>query len=565
MKAPEVVRDAEKPAAPEAGRGPSYSRRSFMGAMGSAGLALVVASCGGDDSNDNAASSTKDNTAARPRKSGLADGMIGGPTGFPGAERYQYPEDSPEGRAMDALRRLKQDGKAPDELLVQEFTGSFTQWSEPWPKGSQSLKQLFEEESGIKIKFAPIDPAQAFANSLRAAALRDTSFHVVHLGVVDIGELSEAGLLADLTEYVERYKPDYLEDPDTYMGGAPRVAMFNKYNGRYHAVTFDGDWQVWFYQGKFFDDKREQAAFEDRYGRALEVPKNWDEHAEVAEFFTRRDDNMFGDVSLKDPNWGAVNWSLRYVTLASPNQYYFDDDGSALIGSDAGIQALEEHRKALDYTFPDALAKSYPELFASFGNGTGAMGLGWMNLTKFVKPKSDLDKGTAGTIRSTIPPGRQLDGTFLQRSVLGDTHVTLGVNAFADEGAREAAYLLLQWAGGSRISTWYASNPAGFDDPHHEAALEDPLVRDTYTAGTMDSLGKTAPLTVPQHGAGMNGGHAYRDALDREIQNALSGQKSEAQAMQDAANAWERITDRLGRETQAAAVKENREAWPDDV
>src|SRR4051812_27930738 len=32
----------------------------------------------------------------------LAPGMIGGPTGFDGAERYQYGPDTPEGRAIEA-------------------------------------------------------------------------------------------------------------------------------------------------------------------------------------------------------------------------------------------------------------------------------------------------------------------------------------------------------------------------------------------------------------------------------------------------------------------------------
>ena len=31
-------------------------------------------------------------------------GMIGGPTGFPGAERYQYGPDTPEGRAIEAAK-----------------------------------------------------------------------------------------------------------------------------------------------------------------------------------------------------------------------------------------------------------------------------------------------------------------------------------------------------------------------------------------------------------------------------------------------------------------------------
>ena len=37
---------------------------------------------------------------------GLASGMVGGPTGFPGAERYQYGPDTPEARAIEALKAM---------------------------------------------------------------------------------------------------------------------------------------------------------------------------------------------------------------------------------------------------------------------------------------------------------------------------------------------------------------------------------------------------------------------------------------------------------------------------
>jgi len=549
----EQVRNDEVSSSAEGGR--ALSRRNFVAVSAAAGVGWVLTSCGGSDD-------APKKGPGKALKAGLAAGMLGGPTGFPGAERYQYPEDSPEGRAILALRRLKRDGKAPSEIVVQQFPGTIAQWTKPWPEGGPSLNQVFEEETGIKIKLVPTDPTQEFANNLRAATLKDDSFHVVQLGISDVGELVEAGLLADLDEFVDKYKPDYAEDPKSYIGGEARVAMFNKYAGRYHGVTFDGDWQVWYYNSKLFEDSKFKTEFEDRYGRPLEVPKTWEDYSDVAAFFTRRDDNLLGDTSLKNPFWGLTSYLLRYVSLAAPNQYYFDEDGTALIGSDAGIQALEEHRKAMEYSFPDATAKSFPEQFGSFGDGSAAMGLSWINLTKFVTPGSEGDKGGAKYIRSTVPPGREIDGTLIQRSVLGETHVTRGVNRFIDKNAQEAAYLLLQWAGGSHVYTWYTSNTGGFDDPHHTYSVDDPLVRKTYDPTTMDTLKEVAPVTVPQAGAGLNGGHSYQDALDRELQQALTGQKSEAQAMQDAAAAWEKITDRLGRDKQAEAICANREAWP---
>ena len=53
----------------------------------------------------------------------LADGMIGGPTGFDGAERYQYGADTPEGRAIEAAKSLKASGKV-DKIVLGLSDGS---------------------------------------------------------------------------------------------------------------------------------------------------------------------------------------------------------------------------------------------------------------------------------------------------------------------------------------------------------------------------------------------------------------------------------------------------------
>src|SRR5436305_1430876 len=50
-------------------------------------------------------------TFIRPGRAYAADalspGMIGGPTGFDGSERYQYGPDTPEGRAVEAAKAMK--------------------------------------------------------------------------------------------------------------------------------------------------------------------------------------------------------------------------------------------------------------------------------------------------------------------------------------------------------------------------------------------------------------------------------------------------------------------------
>jgi len=89
-------------------------------------------------------------------KAGLAPGMIGGPTGFDGAERYQYSGDEAAGRAIEGLRKLKADGKAPDKLVVMLPPGCVGHYESPFPEGAPQAKQVFFEETGIELELVDV-------------------------------------------------------------------------------------------------------------------------------------------------------------------------------------------------------------------------------------------------------------------------------------------------------------------------------------------------------------------------------------------------------------------------
>jgi len=84
---------------------------------------------------------------------GLAAGMYGGPTGFKGAERYQYPLDSEEGRAISALRAMKKAGTAPDTIVVQTLDFAKPQFEKAFPKGARSIVKQFGP--GFHINYLP--------------------------------------------------------------------------------------------------------------------------------------------------------------------------------------------------------------------------------------------------------------------------------------------------------------------------------------------------------------------------------------------------------------------------
>ena len=113
-----------------------------------------------------------------------------------------------------------------------------------------------------------------------------------------MGDFAEAGLLLPLDEYVDKYQPSWSDPEYGYAGGETTVTLFTKYKGVTYFVAFDNDTQPFVYRSDLFENADEGAAFADKYGYPLDFPLTWDEHRDIAEFFTRKDAEapLYGDV-----------------------------------------------------------------------------------------------------------------------------------------------------------------------------------------------------------------------------------------------------------------------------
>lgn len=562
------------------------TRRAFLAGAGATSLGLLLAACGGGgeeaatteaapattaESETTQAATTGAPSEEAPLHDGLAEGMYGGPYGFEGAEAYQYPLDSSEGRAIQGLRKLVQDGAIPDTIIVQPSVGALGHWNTGYPEGAPSLMALLEEETGIKVKLIEnVENTQVFQKGLQESQTRSGQPHIMEFWINHKGDMAEAGVLANLDEFIAKYNPDWADpnaDPAIrLLGGDVEWNLVGKYNGSAYLISFDGDYMVWTYRSDLSTDPAEQDAFAAKYGYELpEFAFTWDQQTDMAEFFTRKDGPLYGSVDQKNPGWGYANWMMRYTSSGSPSQFFFNDDGSAAINSEAGIRATEEHVRSLAWTFDGALSKSWPETYAAMGAGQAFMFSCFPNVTKFIRPDLDIfPPGEVGEfLRISTAPGRVVNGDLIRRGSLF-ANTCYGVNGFADPAIQEAAYLILQWAGSARVFTWIVGNPAGYYDPNRQFTLDDPGVRASYQPfdgqNTADFLPTVAQHAVPD--LTLAGASEYVNALDIGLQNALTGQKTAEQVMQEVAAEWDSITDRLGSDKQSATIQADNANWP---
>ena len=485
----------------------------------------------------------------------LAAGMIGGPTGFDGAERYQYGPDTPEGRAIEGAKALKAAGV--DKIVLGLSDGSIGQLTQPFPAGAPAIKALWEKETGITLEIVGVPNGQEFTKTMQDISTKGGAYDIYAVEWNRLGDLAETGGIVKLDDYVGKHKPEW-DAPDTgYVNGAKGVSLLNQYRGSTYGVSLDGDFQTWVYRTDLFNDETEKKAFADKHGYALAAPRTWKQLDEISAFFHRPDKNLLGSTDLRNQGWGYTNWYQRYVSMGSPNQFLFDDTGKPLINSDSGIAATNEYIASLAYKSPDAVSWGWPEQYGNFAKGGAAMTCAFSNLPKFLDNAANKDSQVTGKIGSMLPPGREVDGKLISRSVLW---LNLSASVSSQAKNPEACYLFLQWLGSARIYAWMTANPGGYFDPFRLSDFSDPLVRQTYHDYHMDIVRETVKRTVPT--INYPGATAFHNALDENLVAALTKAKTAEQAMADTETEWKKIARRIGEDKLLEAINTNKEAWP---
>ena len=488
-----------------------------------------------------------------------APGMTGGPTGFPGAERYQYNDTMAAGRAIEGIKKLKAEGKAPEKIICAMVDGAIGHFTKAHPAGAPTALSIWEKETGIPVELIGIPLDDLYAKTLQDVTTKAAAYDIYCILVNHFGDLSDAGGLVILDPYVEKYQPDW-DDPER--GVSPSVYnLLYKYKGNVVGMSYDGDFWTWYYRKDLFGDASHQKAFGDKHGYALAPPVTWGQVDDVASYFAST--GIDGHTNYMGKVWGLGTWVMRYVSRAKPNLYLFDLDGNPTIDSDEGIENTEQHLQYAKYSGKGAsFTWSWFEAYGSMAAGTSAMAGVNTNLAKFLdrpeaKSEEWLTTMIGGKLGAFMPPGYQLGNDLVRRTVFYG-NVSTGISSQSEYP--EAAFLFNQWASSTTIYPWLSANPAGYMDPFQLSNFKDPLIIEAYHAYAMDIIQRTVNYAAPM--LSLPGTQAMHQALDENLQSAFAGTITAKEAMQNTAKKWRRIVQKKGENRMVDAIVEDRKAWP---
>lgn len=160
--------------------------------------------------------------------------------------------------------------------------------------------------------------------------------------------------------------------------------------------------EIMFYRKDLFSDAKEQKAFQAQFGYGLVPPTTWQQYRDVAKFFTRPKDKLYG-TAVK----GAVEteW-LAYVLQAGSPSVVLDKSGSVIIDDANHVKALEEYIApyCTDKVGPDPATTDWAAAQNLFYQGQSAMMLFWAHAYRMTPKDSKVD-GKVGVAPMIGGPG----------------------------------------------------------------------------------------------------------------------------------------------------------------
>lgn len=437
------------------------------------------------------------------------------------------------------------------------------------------LKNEFEAATGARLNLVQLSHQELFPNFISDLTNRAGKYDVSIAGAWWLGELVAGDYIISYDKYYDdpRFPKWNIDD----VLPAPRSLL--SYGGKKYMVANDHDGQIMYYRRDLLANPHHQAAFRQKYGYPLGVPKTWAQFRDVATYFNHRDLNGDGipdhglSMHLKVGAQGMfhfMSFSAPFVIgPENPQLYWFDPHSmKPLIESPGHVRALTQLVELVGLGPKEMLHWDLGKSWDHFLAGRAALTFTWGDLGALAQQEGSTVKGKIGA--APLPGTREYYSIAgrkwvkaAQPNIVGNTTGGSWAGVISKYSkAPEAAYYLLAMLATREKSQVYAARgwdgiDAGriyhFLPPDGNGRLETYLksgwdetdIRE-YSNAYFENFGNRLQfpyLRIP-------GAYSYWQVLDVHLAEAVAGQLSPEAALKATAVDFEEITIRLGRDRQ---------------
>jgi multiple sugar transport system substrate-binding protein len=430
----------------------------------------------------------------------------------------------------------------------------------------------WEAYTGAKIKWIDLAQADYNARLQQSIATGTVDFDIIEMGAPFEGDMGVKDLLSDMPDWVKT-QIDF-DDIVNYL--KPPVGTWN---GKIHRVTIDSDCHTMNRRTDVFGDgdlAKQWADWKDKAGLTdWGPPKTWQQVQQVTKFLKGKKvkgKDVYGFLDQPKP-WGGFQFyftasrSTAYTKYPGEKNWMFDENMKPLVNNPGWVRAIQDVVDLLPYEPADQInADPGTTAFQQFLPGTGSLLEWWGDIGTVAKtsdtatigdtldfdilPASDDVYNFRKGAWEKLPTGPNIApnmaylgwGIYVMKSVDGDAQ------------RHKAAWSAAAHLGGKDLSMWTAAYPSGFQ-PYRKSHTNLDLwalagYDKKYIGSYMDSQSTSYNHPNSAIEPRIPGIFQYYSIAEDELAKVFAGKETAQQGADNVAAAWEKLTDKLGRENQ---------------
>jgi multiple sugar transport system substrate-binding protein len=440
------------------------------------------------------------------------------------------------------------------------FNFMFRAFLKPW-----------EAYTGAKLKWIDLS-ADYNARLQQSIATGRAEFDLLVMGAPYEGDMGANDLLSEMPDWVKKQVDfddyvDYLKPP------------VGTWNGKVHRVSIDSDCHTLNIRTDVFSDPdlaRQWKDWQDKAGlEEWRAPKTWQQVQAVTKFLkgkTFKGKDVYGILDQAKPWYGGLFYctgsrATAYAKYPGEKNWLFDENMKPLINNPAWVRAIQDVVDALPFEPPDQIDADPPTTaFLQFLTGTGSLLAYWGDIgpeaitsdTAVIGDVLDFDllPGSEDVYNfrtgqwEKLPTGPNVapNMAFLGWGI----YVFKSVDS--DPKRHKAAWSAAAHLGGKDLSMWTAVYPTDFQPYRKSHANIDNWVLAGYDREYATSYMKSQSGTYNHPNAAIEpripGIFQYYSIAEQELHKTFAGKQTAQQGADNVAAAWEKLTDKLGRENQ---------------
>jgi len=312
---------------------------------------------------------------------------------------------------------------------AQELTIFWAEWDPA--NYLQELVNEYTAESGVTVTVETTPWGDFQTKTFAELNAHGDAYDMVVGDSQWLGAASTGGHYVDLTDFVTENGVDKSFVPAT-------LQYYSQYDGKYWSIPLEGDANGWAYRKDWFEDPAEMAAFKEKYGYDLGVPQDFNQLIDIAEFFTRPDENKYGVALYTQTAYDAMAMGVEQTifTWGGDLGDYSTNQVDGILNSPENVEALEAYRKLYTFTPPNWTQAFFAENNQAFTEGLVAMNMNYFAFfPALANPATNPHANATGYFAN--PPGPN-----------GDQHAALGgqgISIITYSENQEEAYKFLEW------------------------------------------------------------------------------------------------------------------------